>query len=191
MLLEGPRQPCVVDRLTSPAGDLVLVVDESEQVRSLDWADRVPRIRVRMKPTAAEPPLVLRPGRAPAAVRDAFHAYFAGEIGRLESLKVAVAGTPFQRAVWAALRDIPPGTTVSYGEIARRVGAAGGTLAARAVGVANRENPVALVIPCHRVVGASGALTGYAGGIQRKRWLLAHEASASGGEGAAAEAPPR
>ena len=87
-------------------------------------------------------------------------------------LPVVTAGTPFQRAVWAALRQIPVGTTLSYGALAERIGR---KAAVRAVGAANGANPVAVVVPCHRVIGADGSLSGYGGGLERKRWLLAHE----------------
>lgn len=94
--------------------------------------------------------------------------YFAG--ARLDfDLPLAVAGTPFQRRVWAALRDIPYGETESYGGLAARIGAPG---ASRAVGLANGRNPIGIIVPCHRVIGASGSLTGYGGGIERKRQLL-------------------
>jgi methylated-DNA-[protein]-cysteine S-methyltransferase len=125
------------------------------------------------------------PGRAaPAAqgdIREApdpqgftsrVRAYFAGEIRALEGLPADGGGTAFQRRVWAELRRIAPGETRSYGEVAARVGA---PRASRAVGVANARNPVALAVPCHRVIGADGSLTGYAAGVERKRWLLAHE----------------
>jgi methylated-DNA-[protein]-cysteine S-methyltransferase len=99
-------------------------------------------------------------------------AYFKGDLCALDSAPLNPAGTPFQRAVWALVRAIPAGETRSYGEIARALGRPG---ASRAVGAANGANPVCLAIPCHRVIGASGALTGYAWGLHRKRWLLAHE----------------
>ena len=89
------------------------------------------------------------------------------------------AGTPFQQTVWAALRKVQPGSTASYGELAASIGRAG---AARAVGSANANNPVALAVPCHRIVGSDGSLTGYAGGIDRKRWLLEHESAAVTGQ---------
>jgi methylated-DNA-[protein]-cysteine S-methyltransferase len=98
--------------------------------------------------------------------------YLAGDIHALEGIRTDVVGTPFQKRVWQALRDIPAGRTTSYGEIARRVGA---PKAVRAVGAANGRNPVALVVPCHRVIRSDGDLCGYAGGLERKRWLLAHE----------------
>jgi methylated-DNA-[protein]-cysteine S-methyltransferase len=97
--------------------------------------------------------------------------WFAGERTRFE-LALRPAGTPFQAAVWRALLEIPFGETRTYGEIAARVGRAS---ASRAVGAANGRNPIAIVVPCHRVIGAGGALTGYAGGVERKRWLLDHE----------------
>ena len=123
------------------------------------------------------PSAVVRPAAAredaqalAAPVRE-LREYFAGEREAFD-LPLAPGGTPFQRAVWTALLTIPYGQTASYGEIARRIGA---PAASRAVGLANGRNPIAVVIPCHRVIGASGALTGYGGGLDRKRWLLAHE----------------
>jgi methylated-DNA-[protein]-cysteine S-methyltransferase len=105
-------------------------------------------------------------------VRDALAAYFAGDIDALDTIAVAPQGTEFRQRVWKELREIRAGTTVSYGELAARVGAPG---AARAVGTANATNPICLVIPCHRVVRTGGALGGYGFGIERKQWLLAHE----------------
>ncbi len=106
------------------------------------------------------------------AAAEALDAYFAGRAPRLPVLQLA--GTPFQLAVWSALRKIPWGEVRTYGEIARLLGCAGG---ARAVGGANHENPVAILVPCHRVVQASGRLGGYGAGLDVKRWLLAHEAA--------------
>jgi methylated-DNA-[protein]-cysteine S-methyltransferase len=112
------------------------------------------------------------------AARDArdldarLRAYFAGDLATLSGVEVELAGTAFQRRVWSALRGIPPGQTTSYGALARSIGA---TRAARAVGAANGANPLWLLVPCHRAIGADGRLTGYAGGVERKRWLLAHE----------------
>jgi methylated-DNA-[protein]-cysteine S-methyltransferase len=108
-------------------------------------------------------------------LRQRLGAYFGGDLRALDPIAVDTAGTPFQRAVWAALRRIPPGTTWSYADVARAVGA---PAAVRAVGAANGANPVAIVIPCHRVVRTGGALGGYGGGLERKRWLLAHERAA-------------
>ncbi len=100
------------------------------------------------------------------------NAYFQGNVGTLDALPVRLRGTPFQEAVWNELRRIPAGTTISYGELAGRVGRPG---AQRAVGAANGANPVSIVVPCHRVIRSDGSLSGYGGGADRKKWLLAHE----------------
>lgn len=104
-------------------------------------------------------------------VRQQLEAYFAGELTRFD-LPLDGAGTAFQHIVWQALTAIPYGTTETYSELARRIG---NDKAARAVGLANGRNPICIIVPCHRVVGAGGALTGYSGGLERKQWLLAHE----------------
>jgi methylated-DNA-[protein]-cysteine S-methyltransferase len=122
-----------------------------------------------------------------AALRAALDAYFAGEEEGF-ALPLAPAGTPFQHAVWDALRAIPYGATASYAGIARRVGR---PRAVRAVGAANGRNPIAILIPCHRVIGSGGALTGYAGGLERKRALLALEARVSSSSSASRRAAPR
>jgi methylated-DNA-[protein]-cysteine S-methyltransferase len=114
--------------------------------------------------------LSIEEGDVPA--RAALEAYFSGELRALDSVEVETGGTEFQRRVWLALRAIPPGRTLSYGELAERLGA---PRAVRAVGLANGRNPVPIVLPCHRVIGADGSLTGYGGGLERKRFLLAHE----------------
>lgn len=103
---------------------------------------------------------------------EALHRYLEGDLRALEPLRVDTGGTAFQQKVWAALRKIPAGTTMGYGELARKLHAPG---AARAVGLANGRNPVAIVIPCHRVVAHDGTLHGYGGGLRRKEWLLQHE----------------
>jgi len=105
------------------------------------------------------------------AARDQLKAYFAGEL-RTFNLPLAPTGTAFQRKVWQALRDIPYGQTESYGALAKRIDS---PKASRAVGMANGHNPISIIVPCHRVIGANGNLTGYGGGIERKRWLLEHE----------------
>jgi methylated-DNA-[protein]-cysteine S-methyltransferase len=106
------------------------------------------------------------------ALTEALAGYFAGQV-RVFDVPVAAVGTPFQQRVWAALREIPYGQTATYGELAAALGSPG---ASRAVGAANARNPVSIVVPCHRVVGAGGAITGYAGGLARKRALLDLEA---------------
>jgi methylated-DNA-[protein]-cysteine S-methyltransferase len=108
-------------------------------------------------------------------VYEVLEAYFAGDVAAIDALQVETRGTPFQREVWRCLREIPVGSTISYGELARRVGRPN---AQRAVGMANAANPVTLIVPCHRVIRTGGALGGYAFGLDYKRWLLAHEAPA-------------
>ncbi len=105
-------------------------------------------------------------------VRRAVEKYFSGDCGALDAVPVELNGTPFQRKVWEALRQIPAGSTLSYADLARRIGE---PRAVRAVGAANGANPVAVIVPCHRVIGTDGTLTGYGGGLDRKQWLLAHE----------------
>jgi methylated-DNA-[protein]-cysteine S-methyltransferase len=122
--------------------------------------------------------------RVAEVARDAFEAWFAGDCRALDAVALAPTGTPFQQRVWEALREIPVGGTASYGEIARLVGSPG---AARAVGSANHHNPIAVAIPCHRVIGSDGKLVGYAGGVDRKIWLLAHEATWTEGQAASSK----
>lgn len=148
----------------------MLIVDADGAVAALDfhdYADRMMRLFRRHHGEA-----LLTPGRAPQAVRSAVGAYFAGDPGALDGLKTATCGTVFQEAVWAALRAIPTGQTRTYGQLAAAIGR---PRAVRAAGLANGQNPVAVIVPCHRVIGANGTLTGYAGGLERRRWLLAHE----------------
>ena len=115
-------------------------------------------------------------GALPAETARAFSRYFAGELDALDSVLVELHGTPFQRRVWQQLRTVGAGRTASYAEIARAIGA---PAAVRAVGAANGSNPVALIVPCHRIIGSDGRLTGYGGGLDRKRWLLEHESRGS------------
>lgn len=110
------------------------------------------------------------------AVESVLRRYFAGELDALDEVPVELNGTDFQKTVWLALRRIPCGATISYSELARRIGSAA---AVRAVGAANGANPVAVIVPCHRVIGSDGSLVGYGGGLSRKQWLLAHEGIAS------------
>jgi methylated-DNA-[protein]-cysteine S-methyltransferase len=114
-----------------------------------------------------------RPSPAIEGARVWLRRYFSGESADLDGILLDQHGAPFERRVWSALVEIPPGATESYGGLARKVGSPG---AARAVGLANGANPIAIIVPCHRVIGADGSLTGYGGGLERKRWLLNHEA---------------
>ncbi len=167
----APPETLTLDRIATPVGEALLVVDADGAVRALDFADYEPRMRRLLRRHCGVDPVLVE-GRAPEPVRRAVEAYFAGDIRALDGLAVRTAGTDFQRAVWAALRAIPAGETRSYGQLAAAVGA---PRAVRAAGLANGQNPVAVIVPCHRVIGANGTLTGYAGGLERKRWLLAHE----------------
>ncbi|HEX4111450.1 MAG TPA: methylated-DNA--[protein]-cysteine S-methyltransferase [Stellaceae bacterium] len=161
-----------LEKLPSPIGTILLVSD-GEAIRALDFEDYEPRMKQILRRHYGEVELV--EGKAPRAVRDAIGAYFGGDIGAIDKLPTATAGTEFQRSVWQALRKIPAGKTWSYGGLAKHIGRPG---AMRAVGLANGSNPVAIVVPCHRVIGADGTLTGYGGGMPRKRWLLQHEGAA-------------
>jgi methylated-DNA-[protein]-cysteine S-methyltransferase len=114
----------------------------------------------------------VRRARDPGGLTSALRAYFDGELAAIDGLPLVMEGTDFQRSVWKALSTIPCGETLSYGELARQIGR---PKAVRAVGLANGANPIGIVVPCHRVIGADGTLTGYGGGLDRKRWLLAHE----------------
>jgi methylated-DNA-[protein]-cysteine S-methyltransferase len=159
------------DQLTTPVGTLYVVTDPDGVVRALDWHDFEARM-LRLLGLHYKSAFTLRVGSGPAAVRGALAAYFAGDVRALDSLPVATGGSVFQREVWNALRCIPVGSTWSYSRLAEHIGK---PRAVRAVGLANGANPVSVIVPCHRVIGASGALTGYAGGLLRKRWLLEHE----------------
>lgn len=161
-----------LDRVASPVGEVLVVTDADGAVRALDFHDFEDRMRRLLRRHYGE--VVLTPGRAPEPVRAAVAAYFAGDLAAFDAVEVRTGGTDFQRRVWAALRDIPAGETRSYGQLAAAIGA---PKAMRAVGLANGANPVGVIVPCHRVIGAGGTLTGYAGGLERKRWLLAHEAA--------------
>ena len=160
----------LLDRAPSPIGEILIVTDETGLLRAVDFHDFEPRLRRLLRLHYGALPLEIGP--APPETKAAFARYFDGDIAALSALAWDTGGTPFQRAVWRALAAIPPGQTVTYSELARRVER---PIAIRAVGAANGANPLSLVAPCHRVIGMNGALTGYAGGIERKRWLLAHE----------------
>jgi methylated-DNA-[protein]-cysteine S-methyltransferase len=146
--------------IDSPIGELLLLGD-GHALRGLYMQDGRKPVKIASRWECSEAPF--------ADVREQLREYFAGERTTFDDLPLAMDGAQFERRVWRALQDIPYGETVSYGEIARRVGQ---PEAARAVGLANGRNPIAVIVPCHRVIGASGALTGYGGGLERKRLLL-------------------
>jgi methylated-DNA-[protein]-cysteine S-methyltransferase len=159
-----------LDRIETPIGIALLVTDADGILRALDWEDFEPRMKELLRLQYGA--VVLQEVRSPQPVRAALSGYFEGDLDRLSTIKWAVAGTPFQRKVWTALPKIPPGTTMSYGALAAQLDA---PKAMRAVGHANGSNPISVVLPCHRLIGANGSLIKYGGGLTRKRWLLAHE----------------
>jgi methylated-DNA-[protein]-cysteine S-methyltransferase len=163
----------LVDGLKTPIGEALLVTDSDGYLRMLDWREAEARVRRVLRRRYGD--IEIKPGRAPPAMRRALTAYFGGELDRLGDIPWRSAGTPFQHKVWRALCRIPPGKTLSYGKLAARLGV---PRAMRAVGAANGANPISLVVPCHRVIGSDGWLTGYGGGLHRKRWLLRHEGAA-------------
>lgn len=152
------------DDIDTPIGRLSILVDDTGTLHMLSFGDGRDIDHLDAKDAVRK--------TDPGGVVTVLTRYFAGDLTAIDELKVAPTGTPFQRKVWAALREIPCGETRSYGDIARRIG---DPKAVRAVGTANGANPIAVVVPCHRVIGSNGSLTGYGGGLPRKKWLLAHE----------------
>jgi methylated-DNA-[protein]-cysteine S-methyltransferase len=170
---DKPPERLLLDRMDTPVGEALIVTDEDGVLRGFDWYGKPERLRRLMKKYYPKTPVV--DGPAPAATRKALTDYFAGDLHGIDGLAWRSAGTDFQQSVWKALCDIPVGTTISYLELAGRVGS---LKAFRAVGQANGANPVALFAPCHRVIAANGKLGGYGGGLDRKKWLLEHEGAA-------------
>ncbi|MFT4121137.1 methylated-DNA--[protein]-cysteine S-methyltransferase [Bradyrhizobium sp.] len=159
-----------LDRLPTPIGVALLVTDADGALRALDWEDYEPRMRELLRLHYGAVSLDDR--SAPAAVRTALSGYFEGDLRQLRAIEWRIAGTPFQQKVWTALAKIPAGTTMSYGALAAKIEM---PRAIRAVGHANGSNPISVVLPCHRLIGADGSLVKYGGGLERKRWLLRHE----------------
>ena len=159
-----------LDRLETPIGVALLVTDSDGVLRALDWEDYATRMRELLRLQYGT--VALQEAQAPGQMRKALSAYFKGDLDRLNAIEWRVAGTPFQQKVWHALPGIPAGTTMSYGAMAARLDT---PRAMRAVGHANGSNPVSVVVPCHRLIGADGTLVKYGGGLSRKRWLLEHE----------------
>ena len=157
------------DKLESPIGTVLVVVREG-RLCSLDFSDFETRFEHLLH--IRYPDARLMPKANPAGITDRIQRYFNGDFASFESLEVETGGTPFQQQVWQALREIQAGTTWAYGQLAGHIGSPKGS---RAVGHANSLNPIAIVLPCHRVIGSNRALTGYGGGLHRKRWLLEHE----------------
>ncbi len=160
-----------IDRLNSPIGQIAIVTAENN-LCALDFADYETRMMALLARRYDSIELV--PQSNPSGITERLQAYLAGDLTSLHDIPIHIGGTPFQQQIWAKLREIPIGETWTYGRLAQEIGK---PTASRAVGMANSLNPIAIVIPCHRVIGAQGKLTGYAGGIDRKRWLLQHEGS--------------
>lgn len=156
-------------RIDTPIGPLVLLAREGILLM-LEFADAGTRIEREMKARFGS--VENQRTEDPFGLTSRINAYFAGQLSAIDGIETDGGGTAFQRRVWAELRRIPASVTISYGELARRLG---DVKATRAVGLANGRNPIAIVVPCHRVIGANGSLTGYGGGVDRKRWLLVHE----------------
>jgi methylated-DNA-[protein]-cysteine S-methyltransferase len=162
----------LIDRIDTPIGEMIIVADRDGNLRAIDWTDHEARMHNFLRLHDGKDGFTLAPARNPNELSHAISSYFAGDLTAIDNLPVKTNGTPFQSQVWHALREIPLGTTISYGELANRIGR---PTAVRAVGLANGSNPIGIVVPCHRVIGSNGSLTGYGGGMERKRWLLEHE----------------
>lgn len=180
--LRAPRLELRLERVPSPIGVVLVLTDAEDRARAIEFEDHEDRLHRLLRRYYGENRVAVVGARSPSPARRALEAYFAGELSALDGVAVETGGTAFQRKVWAALRRIPPGRAISYGALAAEIGCPS---AVRAVGHANGANPVSIVVPCHRVIGSDASLTGYGGGLPRKRWLLEHEgvrlAEASGG----------
>jgi methylated-DNA-[protein]-cysteine S-methyltransferase len=168
MTAAPPEATLTLDRIETPIGTALVVTDAKGVLRAFNWTDYEPQMMAWI--AKRYPKAKLAEGEGP--LRPAFAAYFAGQVDAFAQVAWEGVGTAFQRKVWQALCDIPAGETISYATLAQRIGR---PTAVRAVGLANGSNPVALIVPCHRVIGSNGSLTGYGGGLHRKRWLLEHE----------------
>ncbi|GAB5071970.1 methylated-DNA--[protein]-cysteine S-methyltransferase [Citrobacter sedlakii] len=160
------------DKIATPLGPLWILCDEQFHLRAVEWEQHSDRMEQLLDIHYRAGGYSRIPAKNPGGLADKLADYFAGNIDVIDTLPTANGGTPFQRDVWQMLRTIPKGQVMHYGQMAEQLGRPG---AARAVGAANGSNPISIVVPCHRVIGRNGALTGYAGGVQRKEWLLRHE----------------
>jgi methylated-DNA-[protein]-cysteine S-methyltransferase len=165
-----------LERVTTPTGPMLIVTDDQSRLRAADWEDHEDRMLRLFRRRYGDNGVALEETQNGSLARRALEAYFDGDLGAITEPLVAANGTPFQSEVWAALRLIPAGTTLSYGALAAQIDR---PKAMRAVGLANGANPIAIFVPCHRVIGADASLTGYGGGLERKRWLLTHEGGAT------------
>jgi methylated-DNA-[protein]-cysteine S-methyltransferase len=165
-------QTFFIEHTETPTGDMCVITDEAQRLRALDWDDCETRMHDLLRRHYGTGAVTLHGAPRPSKAVQVLRAYFDGDLDAIAELPTETNGTPFQRTVWAALRRIPAGHTTTYGALAAAIGQ---PKAVRAVGLANGANPIAIVVPCHRVVGANASLTGYGGGLPRKRWLLAYE----------------
>lgn len=165
-------QTFLTDTIDTPLGEMIIVTDEQAALRALEWTDLRDRMARLLARQYKSTPFSLYPSKAPVSITQALSHYFSGDLNALNQLVTVAGGTVFQRRVWTALRAIPVGETRSYKDIAIAID---NPKAVRAIGLANGANPIGIVVPCHRVIGANGNLTGYGGGITRKHWLLTHE----------------
>ena len=160
------------DKIATPLGPLWILCDEQFRLRAVEWEEHSDRmvelLELHYRAEGYERVASSNPNGLSALMKQ----YFDGDLSIIDNLPSETGGTPFQREVWKALRTIPCGQVMHYGQLAETLGRPG---AARAVGAANGSNPVSVVVPCHRVIGRNGTMTGYAGGVQRKEWLLRHE----------------
>lgn len=164
----------LVDRFSTPIGTMIIAADGQGKLRVCLFAEDEEIVCHYLRLQCGSNSFALKPASDPHGLSAALASYFAGELNAIDRIPVETGGTSFQQKVWRTLRSIPCGSTTSYGQLARQIGHPS---AVRAVGTANGANPVAVVLPCHRVIGANGSLTGYGGGLERKRWLLDHERS--------------
>jgi methylated-DNA-[protein]-cysteine S-methyltransferase len=160
------------ESFATPTGKMLLLTDAAQRVRAADWEDKEQRMLSLLGRYYRGASFRIEARGDVSAARRALLAYFEGEVTALDAVETATTGTDFQNQVWRALRVIRWGEVVSYRALAQRIGR---PAACRAVGLANGANPISIIVPCHRVIGTNSSLTGYGGGLERKRWLLTHE----------------
>jgi methylated-DNA-[protein]-cysteine S-methyltransferase len=160
------------DKIATPLGPLWILCDEQFRLRAVEWEEHSDRMEQLLDIHYRREGYQRVSSANSGGLSDKFRDYFEGDLSAIDNLPSATAGTEFQREVWQTLRTIPCGQVMHYGQLAELLGRPG---AARAVGAANGSNPVSIVVPCHRVIGRNGTMTGYAGGVGRKEWLLRHE----------------
>ena len=165
-------EPFYVERFDTPTGCMLIITDDLQRLRAAEWDDKGDRMQRFLRLHYGSGGFHLQDARCHSHARLALESYFAGHLEAIEEIRTETRGTDFQRQVWSALREIPAGATLSYSQLAAKIGR---PAAVRAVGAANGANPTPIVVPCHRVIGADASLTGFGGGLERKRWLLAHE----------------